>query len=140
MDAATQQQLITAALAARAHAYAPYSKFQVGAAVLDERGTITAGANVENASSGLTVCAERVAVAGAVAAGARHLSAVAVVSRGGCTPCGACRQVLAEFGRGLEGTLEVVLVDANDLARTRVTTLEALLPEPFAKEPSGDAP
>ena len=127
IDQAIQQQLIDAARHARTNAYAPYSQFQVGAAVLDERGQITAGANVENASSGLTLCAERVAAAAAVAHGARRLTAVAVVSPGGVTPCGACRQVLAEFGEGLE----VVLVDANDLASVRVVPLEMLLPEPF---------
>ena len=81
----------------RAHAHAPYSKFQVGAAVLDERGRVHVGCNVENASYGLTVCAERNAVAAAVAAGARRIRAVAVVAQPAVTPCGACRQVLAEL-------------------------------------------
>ena len=122
-----RQQLIDAALAARGRAYAPYSKFLVGAAVLAEDGVITTGANVENASYGLTICAERVAVSAAVSAGARSLAAVAVVTSGGASPCGACRQVLAEFGSGMD----VVLVDADDPTNIRTTTLDQLLPEQF---------
>lgn len=127
IDADVQTQLIEAALAARQQAYAPYSKFLVGAAVLAEDGTITAGANVENASYGLTICAERVAATAAVAAGARQLSAVAIATTGGASPCGACRQVLAEFG----GSMDVVLVDADDPTQVRVTSLDQLLPEQF---------
>lgn len=127
IDQKDQQQLIEAAQAARMQAYAPYSKFLVGAAVLAEDGTITAGANVENASYGLTICAERVAVGAAVASGTRKLVAVAVATSGGASPCGACRQVLAEFG----GTMDVVLVDADDPTKVRVMTLDELLPEQF---------
>ncbi len=127
MDANEQQRLIDAALAARELAYAPYSKFLVGAAVLDEEGKITPGANVENASYGLTICAERVAVGAAVAAGARNLAAVAIATSGGASPCGACRQVLAEFG----GVMEVVLVDTDNPARVQHKTLDQLLPEQF---------
>jgi cytidine deaminase len=123
----TRQQLIDAALAVRQRAYAPYSKFLVGAAVLAEDGSITTGANVENASYGLTLCAERVAASAAVAAGARVLTAVAIATCGGASPCGACRQVLAEFG----GTMEVVLIDADEPTRCRTTTLDQLLPEQF---------
>ena len=127
MDKDVQQQLAAAALAARTSAYAPYSKFLVGAAVLSADGSITTGANVENASYGLTICAERVAVTSAVAAGARTITAVAIATSGGASPCGACRQVLAEFG----GAMEVVLVDADNPSHVRATTLDQLLPEQF---------
>lgn len=127
LDANTKQQLIDAALNVRATAYAPYSKFLVGAAVLAEDGTITAGANVENASYGLTICAERVAATAAVAAGARKINAVAIATTGAASPCGACRQVLAEFG----GAMDVFLVDADDPSSVRTTSLDQLLPEQF---------
>jgi cytidine deaminase len=93
------EPLLSAAWQVRENAYAPYSGFPVGAAVLDEDGRIFTGCNVENISFGLTLCAERVAVFAAVAAGARRFKALAVVSdsRQPISPCGACRQVLAEF-------------------------------------------
>ena len=125
--AAQRRQLFAAARAVRARAHAPYSKFRVGAAVLDERGRVHAGCNVENASYGLTVCAERNAVAAAVAAGAKRIRAVAVVSDGAVTPCGACRQVLVELG-GLD--TEVLL--AGPGGAPRATTLGALLPDAFS--------
>src|SRR5688500_2323070 len=90
-------QLIQAALAARMHAYATYSVFAVGAAILAANGRTFTGCNVENASYGLSICAERSAVFAAVAAGQRQFELLAVASPGGATPCGACRQVLAEF-------------------------------------------
>lgn len=123
-------QLTTAALTVRQRAHAPYSKFQVGAAVLTADGKIFAGCNVENASYGLTICAERVAIGSAVAAGHKKIAAVAVVSSGGHSPCGACRQVLSEFGPAME----VFLIDADDPTRTRTTTLAALLPEQFSSD------
>lgn len=91
--------LMAEARAAMARAYAPYSRFHVGAAVSTDRGVFT-GANVENASYGLSICAERVAASSAVAAGARRIDAVAVTSsaKGSASPCGACRQFLYEFG------------------------------------------
>lgn len=94
------EQLLQCAWAARENAYAPYSKFAVGAAVLTADGRVFPGCNVENISFGLTNCAERVAVGSAVAAGCRDLVAVAVVADTGTpiSPCGACRQVMAEFG------------------------------------------
>jgi cytidine deaminase len=100
----------------------------VGAAVLDERGRVHVGCNVENASYGLTICAERNAVAAAVAAGARRLRAVAVVTetRPPGTPCGACRQVLAEFGGD-----ELTVLLAPPSGPTDQTTLGALLPRAF---------
>ncbi|HEY4393644.1 MAG TPA: cytidine deaminase [Polyangia bacterium] len=125
---AEREALLTAARAVRRHAHAPYSKFTVGAAVRDERGRIHVGCNVENVSYGLTVCAERNAVAAAVAAGASRIRAVAVASgaRPPATPCGACRQVLAELGGS---DTEVLIAGATGAARR--TTLRALLPQAF---------
>jgi cytidine deaminase len=128
MNEAARNSLTTAAANVRTRAHAPYSNFQVGAAVLTASGEIFAGCNVENASYGLTICAERVAVGSAVAAGHKEIVAVAVVSSGGHSPCGACRQVLSEFGPAME----VILIDADDPTKTRTTTLAALLPEQFS--------
>jgi cytidine deaminase len=98
-----RDQLLTSAREAMAHAYAPYSKFQVGAAILTSDGKVFTGCNVENASYGLTICAERNAIFAAVAAGGSQLliQAVAVTNSQNvaCSPCGACRQVIAEFGK-----------------------------------------
>ncbi|MFY9341809.1 MAG: cytidine deaminase [Planctomycetota bacterium] len=121
------ERIVAAAREVRQRAYAPASHFLVGAAVLAKDGRVFAGCNVENASHGLTVCAERNAIGAAVAAGVREVVAVAV-----CTdldeparPCGACRQVLAEFGRDMA----VVLVGRNGARRD--LRLSALLPDPF---------
>ena len=116
----------------RQHAHAPYSRFRVGAAVLDERGRIHVGCNVENASYGLTVCAERNAVAAAVAAGARAIRAVAVVtaSRPPASPCGACRQVLAELAAP-----ETPILLAAPRGPALSHTLAALLPHSFTFPP-----
>jgi cytidine deaminase len=121
--------LVAAARAARRNAYAPYSRFRVGAAVLAGR-AVFRGVNVENASYGLTVCAERVAVGAAVAAGVRQLDAVAIASgtREPTPPCGACLQVLAEFGGP---DLPVVLAGAG--GRIVETTLGELMPHAFSK-------
>lgn len=126
-EAAGRQALLEAARAVQKHAYAPASHFRVGAAVMADDGRIFVGCNVENASYGLTICAERAAVCAAVAAGARTLRAVAVVTDLAvpARPCGACRQVLAEFGLGMD-----VLLGGCDGAEER-TTLDRLLPEPF---------
>ena len=121
-------QLIDEATRVRSDAHAPYSRFQVGAAVLTASGDIFAGCNVENASYGLTICAERAAVCAAVSAGHKKIVAVAVATAGGHSPCGACRQVLSEFGPAME----VLLVDADDPAQVRTTSLDKLLPEQFA--------
>ena len=118
--------LISLAIAARERAYAPYSRYRVGAAVLTTEGASVAGVNVENASYGLTVCAERVAVFTAIAAGARRIREVAVVTGNGASPCGACRQVLREFG-GDDLLIHVARPDGT----TRTITLGSLLPESF---------
>ena len=93
-----RQQLVDAAVEARAASYSPYSKYAVGAAVLTEDGTLYQGANIENAAYPVSVCAERVAIFQAVNAGHRVFKGIAVVTRDGGSPCGSCRQVMAEFG------------------------------------------
>ena len=90
------QTLVAQAIGARRRAYAPYSNYFVGAAVLAEDGTVILGCNVENASYPATICAERVALTAAVAQGKRPLKAIAVATRDGGSPCGICRQVMAE--------------------------------------------
>jgi cytidine deaminase len=122
-----RKALLAAARAVRGHAHAPYSNYRVGAAVLDERGRVHVGCNVENASYGLTVCAERNAVAAAVAAGARHVRAIAVVTATGASPCGACRQVIAE----LAAPATPVLL-ARPGGTPRATTIGVLLPAAFS--------
>lgn len=117
--------LANAAQAARARAYAPYSRFTVGAALRDRQGHIHTGCNIENASYGLTVCAERVAIWGAVAGGESAFCALAVASETGAMPCGACRQVLAEFAP----EMPVVIVDAQGNAW--MTSVDELLPGSF---------
>lgn len=122
------QRLVDAALRAREHAYAPYSRFRVGAAVLAGEQVFT-GCNVENASFGLTICAERAAVSAAIAAGARRLEAVAVAGDAATptAPCGACRQVLFEFGP----TMTIILHGEHE---TIVQPLADLLPRAFGPE------
>ncbi len=126
--------LLDAAAQAREQAYAPYSRFLVGAAVRAGSGRIYTGANVENASSGLTVCAERVAVWKAISEGERTLEALALITEPGATPCGACRQVLAEF----ESDLPVLVADTAGHAW--LTSLAALLPDAFPHVSYGDGP
>jgi len=128
------QELVEAAQAARERAYAPYSGFRVGAAVEAGSGSVYAGCNVENASYGLTICAERVAVFKAVAAGEQEITALAVVSGPGATPCGACRQVLAEFTLQPE---ELRITVVNGRGDRRFYTLGQLLPVSFSGEELG---
>jgi len=122
-------ELVHRARAVMANAYAPYSRFHVGAAIEADDGSVHIGCNVENASYGLTICAERMAVGAAVAAGKRKLVRVAVVSavEPPATPCGACRQLLAEFGLDLE------IIAAGPKSERR-WTLRELLPEAFTRE------
>ncbi len=122
-----RETLLDHARKARRHAYAPYSGYSVGAAVWCEDGRIFTGANVENASYGLTVCAERVAVFRAVSEGARRIAAVAVVTHDGGTPCGACRQVLAEFG----GEHTLIWCAAEENGDVEEYLLGDLLPRAF---------
>jgi cytidine deaminase len=120
--------LVDAARAARNHAHAPYSRYPVGAAVLTGSGHVFTGTNVENASFGLTVCAERSAIFAMVAAGERDPVAVAVVTADGAAPCGACRQVLREFASDLQ--ILIARPSGDPITRTLVD----LLPEPFGPE------
>jgi cytidine deaminase len=127
------RRLVAAARAARAMAYAPYSGYRVGAALRVEGGEVVSAANVENASYGLTICAERAAVVAAVAAGHRRFEAIAVAADGPepASACGACRQVLREFPNG--PALRVLLAgESGD--QLVVTTLEELLPGGFGPE------
>ena len=128
------QQLVAAAQRARERAYAPYSGFTVGAAVRASSGSVYTGCNVENASYGLTICAERVAVFKAVAAGEQIITTLAVVSEPGATPCGACRQVLAEFASRPE---EMTIIIVNGQGHKRSYTLDQLLPANFSGEQLG---
>ena len=126
------EELFKAASEVRAHAYAPYSNFQVGAALLCEDGTIVAGCNVENSSYGLSICAERNAIARAVVEGRGRLKLVAVAvvvdSREPCPPCGACRQVMVEFGGP-----ELPVRCRNLRGQETVHLLEELLPHAFTR-------
>lgn len=121
--------LVDAARAAQQRAYAPYSRFRVGCALEADDGRVFVGCNVENASYGLTICAERAAVCAAVAAGAQRFRRAVVVSDADppAAPCGACRQVLSEFGPDLR-------VDAVSPAGSVTWTIAELLPAAFGKE------
>ena len=129
-----KQQLVAAALRARQMAVAPYSQFQVGAALLTGSGRIVVGANVESASYGLTCCAKRVALFKALTEGERDFSAIAVVARapGGPMPCGACRQLLAEYAP----RASVFVADSAKPARVRTFKVAALLPGAFLDVPT----
>lgn len=122
--------LMAAAEAARANAHAPYSRFQVGAALLAGDGAVVLGCNVENASYGATICAERGAVVAAVSAGHRRFIAIAIAGPAGIalSPCGMCRQVLSEFSP--DGLLRVVTRNAGGVLRA--TTITNLLPGAFS--------
>jgi cytidine deaminase len=124
------EELVRVASLARQRAHAPYSKYKVGAAIRTKRNKVHSGANVENASYGLTVCAERTAAFAAVNAGDTVFDAIAIVidDERLPTPCGACRQVLAEFSPAMR----VILATAG--GKRKVTSLRELLPDPFLPE------
>lgn len=125
IDPAVAEALVQEAAEARRRAYIPYSHFAVGAALLTRSGKVYTGCNIENASYGLTVCAERVAIWKAVSEGEREFVALAVVTADGVSPCGACRQVMAEFAP----EMPVLIADPQGV-RWTVTPLE-LLPGAF---------
>jgi cytidine deaminase len=128
LDGRLREKLVSEARGAREQAYAPYSHdFKVGAAVLTEEGEIFTGCNIENASFGATICAERVAVFKAVASGHRSIRAVAVIADtpDPISPCGICRQVIAEFGADAD------ILMANTAGDTRVSGMRELLPAAF---------
>jgi len=123
-----KEQLLAESKIASENAYVPYSKFPVGAALLAEDGTVFHGCNVENASYGLTNCAERTAIFKAVSQGVKNFKAIAIVAdtEGPCAPCGACRQVIAEF---CDGDMPVYLTNLK--GDVQETTVEKLLPGAF---------
>ena len=129
IDDEMKQKILALAVQARQWAYAPYSHYAVGAALLTASGKIYDGVNIENAAYPVTVCAERVAVFKAVSEGERHFTAIAVVTQNGGSPCGSCRQVLAEFG------LDTVVLIGNDKGELlKETSVRELLPEAFTPE------
>lgn len=143
----SDQTLLAHAWAARSFAYAPYSEFPVGAAVLTKSGKVFVGCNVENATYPLTICAERVAIANAVSAGHTDIVAIAVVTdeHPGAAPCGACRQVIYEFGKAIPKRRPPARVLVGGRNRdadqpeagtdvVRVYTIDQLLPEAFDGE------
>jgi cytidine deaminase len=127
------QKLIVAAALAREGSVSPYSQFKVGAALLAKSGEIIGGANVESASYGLTCCAERVALFKALTDGKKNFTAVAVVARcdGGPMPCGACRQLLAEYAPDAK----VFVADSRAPGKIREFTVRELLPAAFVEVP-----
>lgn len=122
------QKLMDCAIKARENTYSPYSHFAVGAALLCEDGTLYEGCNIENASYGLTNCAERTAIFKAVSEGHIKFKALAVVAdtEGPCAPCGACRQVMAEFKIPL-------IIMGNSMGNIKIVTIEELLPFSFSE-------
>ena len=124
-----KQALIEAANAARQHAYVPYSKYRVGAALQTKSGRLFTGVNVENAAYPQTMCAERIAVFKAISEGEQDFEALAVVTDNGVTPCGGCRQVLSEFG------LDTIVLMANGEGQLlQEMTVKDLLPQAFLPE------
>jgi len=127
MTPEVQKELISLAIKSRQIAYAPYSNFLVGAALLTADGSIYTGCNVENTSYGLCICAERTAICKAVSEGHQEFQAIAVAAIPFATPCGACRQFIVEFGK----QIEVIAVDANNPEHVKTWAIEDLIPENF---------
>ena len=124
-----RQKLIESSLAARSWAYAPYSNYMVGAAVLTSSGKIYDGVNVENAVYSTTICAERVAIFKAVSEGEKEFTAIAVATSNAGTPCGSCRQVISEFGLDIQ----VLIVNGEGIIEQE-TTISELLPGAFGPQ------
>jgi len=124
----TSSELAQKAIKAKEHAYAPYSKFPVGAALLTNSGRLFTGSNVENSSYGLTICAEQSAISAAVSQGERDFAAIAIACNSDqyCSPCGACRQIIAEFG------LDIKVIMVNKKSDFQELTISELLPGAFA--------
>jgi len=124
----THNELIAQATAARQRAYAPYSRFRVGAALVGRSGRVYTGCNVENAAYGPSMCAERTAIFKAVSEGEQEFEAIAIVTENGVSPCGLCRQVMMEFAP------DMTVIIADTQGHTRVTTVRELLPDGFTPD------
>ena len=124
----TYVELIANATAARELAYAPYSNFKVGAALLGKSGQVYRGCNVENAAYGPSICAERTAIFKAVSEGEREFEAMAIVTENGVFPCGTCRQVMLEFSP------DMTVIIADTRGDTRLATVRSLLPDGFTPD------
>ena len=124
------EKLIKIAKEARLKAYVPYSQFKVGAALLTKDKKIYSGCNIENASLGLTICAERVAIFKAISEGSNQFDVLAVVcdSKKPCFPCGACRQIISEFGK------EIIIINSNIKGKMVIKKISELLPNAFGKK------
>lgn len=123
-----RQQLIDAAARVRQYAHAPYSNFLVGASLLTESDSLFGGCNIENASYGLTICAERIAIGNAISHGQKNFKAICIVADNAVSPCGACRQFIREFG----SETIIILVDSSDNQIRKEFTIDQLLPESFS--------
>ena len=124
----THNELIAQATAARQRAYAPYSRFRVGAALVGKSGRVYTGCNVENVAYGPSMCAERTAIFKAVSEGEQEFEAIAIVTENGVSPCGSCRQVMMEFAP------DMTVIIADIQGHTRVTTVRDLLPDGFTPD------
>jgi cytidine deaminase len=128
----SHEELVAQAIQARERAYAPYSRYPVGAALLGKSGRVYTGCNVENAVYPLCTCAERAAIVNAVSEGEREFVALAVATQNGGAPCGSCRQTLREFGE------DIVVLIADERGDYRKTTVADLLPDSFSATDLGE--